>query len=74
MAQQVNGQWFDVPANWTPVIVVRPESVVERLIGWGRWLDEHCSHEDHDAYRYDDTHTIYFFRDPEVAVWFRLRF
>lgn len=75
MAQKINGRWFEGPQNWYPVIVVRPTSVIENLIGIGCWLNEHCADgpEDYEAYTYDDQHTIYFFRDPEVAVWFKLR-
>lgn len=77
-----NGHLYETKKDWYPVIIKNTGNFMQDHILRGAWLSEHCpdGSADYDAWAYDNdsledpTHrTIYFFRDPKVAMWFTLR-
>jgi len=80
--KEVNGHLYETVEDWHTVIVRRKSDWRQEIVYKTAWLSEHCpdADRDYDAYCYheDDFNnsehrTIYFFRDPEVAFMFALR-
>ena len=82
MTKEYQGHLYETVEDWHPVVVKRTIPWTEEIIYKSGWLSEHCPDgpEDYDAYVHHDDQlidpdhrTVYFFRDPQVAVMFALR-
>lgn len=82
MVKKYAGHLYETHQDWHPAIITKSAVWIDNIVYLPAWLSEHCpdADADYDAYVYagdnlmDVNHrTIYFFRDPEVAVLFILR-
>lgn len=80
--KKYNGHLYETCEDWHPVVIRNTGDFLQDHIFRGKWLSENCpdGSYDYDAWCYPDDnltdpdhHTIYFFRDREVAVMFALR-
>jgi hypothetical protein len=80
--KEYEGHLYETVESWHPVIIRSPIEFYDKIVYLPCWLRDHCPNadEDYDAWCYPDDdlltpghRTIYFFRDPEVATMFALR-
>lgn len=80
--KEFDGRWYETFDDWHPVVIKNKGDIMQDIVLRSAWLNEFCpdADADYDAWAYpgdsvqDSKHrAIYFFRDPEVAVLFALR-
>jgi hypothetical protein len=76
------GHDWETHESWHPVVIRRKGNLLDDVIFLSSWLNEYCPNadEDYDAWAHPDDEfsdsrhrSVYFFRDPEVAMLFALK-
>jgi hypothetical protein len=82
MTKEYLGHLYETHPDWHTVVARKCADWMDEIIMKSRWLNEYCPDADldYDAYVHHDDQlidhdhrTVYFFRDPQVAVLFALR-